>query len=80
MDWSSLACFLSQAKPPIALGRAGTSTVVATPERRALDAYTGLQLWRFETGGLVISSPAVVGGVVYVGSDDGYVYAIGGGG
>ena len=27
--------------------------------------------WRFRTNGDVISSPAVVGGVVYVGSDDG---------
>lgn len=32
--------------------------------------------WKFHTGGRVISSPAVVNGVVYVGSTDGNFYAI----
>jgi len=32
--------------------------------------------WSFHTGGMVIGSPTVTGGVVYVGSDDGNVYAI----
>ncbi|MFW6286856.1 MAG: formylglycine-generating enzyme family protein, partial [Candidatus Sumerlaeota bacterium] len=32
--------------------------------------------WRFKTGGPVLSSPVVVDGVVYVGSNDGYFYAI----
>jgi len=32
--------------------------------------------WKFKTGGEVVSSPAVVGGVVYVGSNDGRLYAI----
>jgi eukaryotic-like serine/threonine-protein kinase len=32
--------------------------------------------WKFPTGGRVISSPAVVDGVVYVGSTDGNLYAI----
>lgn len=32
--------------------------------------------WKFHTGGRVISSPAVVDGVVYVGSTDGNLYAI----
>lgn len=32
--------------------------------------------WRFETGGKVMSSPAVVNGVVYVGSNDGNLYAL----
>src|ERR1700748_2215573 len=32
--------------------------------------------WSFHTHGEVISSPAVVNGVVYVGSDDGNLYAI----
>ncbi len=32
--------------------------------------------WKFKTGGRVYSSPAVVGGVAYVGSTDGNLYAI----
>ena len=32
--------------------------------------------WRYETGGGVESSPAVVAGVVYVGSEDRYLYAL----
>jgi outer membrane protein assembly factor BamB len=43
----------------------------------ALNAYTGAKLWNYTTGGYVDSSPAVVNGVVYVGSNDGNVYAIG---
>ncbi|HEY7575301.1 MAG TPA: PQQ-binding-like beta-propeller repeat protein, partial [Thermoanaerobaculia bacterium] len=43
----------------------------------ALDAKSGAERWRFRTGGAVISSPAVgPEGVVYVGSDDGYLYAL----
>jgi outer membrane protein assembly factor BamB len=33
-------------------------------------------LWTYMTGGSVDSSPAVVGGMVYVGSDDGRVYCL----
>lgn len=40
------------------------------------DAADGEELWRFETGGDVRPSPAVVGGVVYIGSGDGNVYAL----
>jgi hypothetical protein len=32
--------------------------------------------WKFHTGGRVVSSPAVVNGVVYVGSTDGNFYAL----
>lgn len=32
--------------------------------------------WTFDTGGAVRSSPAVARGIVYVGSDDGFVYAL----
>ena len=44
----------------------------------AIDAVTGTEKWRFTTGNDVLSSPAVVNGVVYVGSNDGYLYALGG--
>ncbi|MEM2098276.1 MAG: PQQ-binding-like beta-propeller repeat protein [Candidatus Bathyarchaeia archaeon] len=33
--------------------------------------------WKFTTGGAVISSPSVVDGIVYVGSQDKYIYALG---
>ena len=33
-------------------------------------------LWRFKAGDFVGSSPAVVDGVVYIGSGEGYVYAL----
>jgi outer membrane protein assembly factor BamB len=37
---------------------------------------SGKKLWRVETGNRVLSSPVVVGGVLYVGSMDGFLYAI----
>ena len=40
-------------------------------------ASNGLLKWTFTTGSLVESSPAVANGVVYVGSYDYKVYAIG---
>ena len=38
---------------------------------RCLDAATGDELWAFVTEGPVRLAPAVAGGAVYVGSDDG---------
>ena len=35
-----------------------------------------LQLWNYTTGARFDSSPAVVNGVVYIGSDDDNVYAL----
>jgi len=42
------------------------------------DTVTGdtEELWGFQTGGDIRSSPTVVGGEVYVGSDSGYVYSV----
>jgi hypothetical protein len=34
-------------------------------------------MWSYKTGAAVWSSPAIVNGTLYVGSDDGYVYALG---
>jgi outer membrane protein assembly factor BamB len=42
----------------------------------ALNAASGSQIWSFGTGGSVFPSPAVVDGVVYVGSATGYMYAL----
>jgi outer membrane protein assembly factor BamB len=43
----------------------------------ALNARTGAKLWSYATGKPVQSSPAVANGVVYVGSEDGKIYAFG---
>ena len=52
--------------------------VCFTDERTlyAVDAGTGHDLWQYETGGPIGSAPAISDGVVYVGSDDGYLYAV----
>lgn len=42
----------------------------------AVDAATGEPRWSFPTGGTIVSSPAVVGGRVFVGSHDGFLYAL----
>ncbi len=42
-----------------------------------MNATTGAQLWNYKTGDAVVSSPAVANGIVYVGSYDHIVYAIG---
>src|ERR1700674_2308342 len=42
----------------------------------ALNARTGAKLWGFATGSGVASSPAVANGIVYVGSNDGNLYAL----
>jgi parallel beta-helix repeat protein len=45
----------------------------------ALDAATGAKIWNFSTGtpnNMVWSSPAIVNGMVYFGSDDRQVYAL----
>jgi eukaryotic-like serine/threonine-protein kinase len=63
----------------------GSGNIYSDPARftpgiiHAVDAATGTERWRLvlaERGGIV-SSPAVVGGVLYVGCDDGHVYALG---
>jgi len=41
-----------------------------------LDAKTGVKQWAHTTGGAVISSPWPADGVIYVGSDDGFVCAV----
>ena len=42
----------------------------------ALDLTTREKVWEFETGGVVRSSPAKAGPVIYAGSDDGSLYAV----
>jgi len=59
----------------------GSAAVSATPTAKPRLGAAGVErssrvLWDFRTGGGVVSSPAVVDGVVYVGSLDSYVYAV----
>ena len=44
----------------------------------AVDAQTGVLLWKFPTKDVVHSSPAVVNNTVYIGSWDSYLYALDG--
>jgi len=65
-----------QSKPPASVvgfrGDAAHTGVYSAPTP---EAYAGLA-WRFQTGGTIVSSPAVTGLAVYVGSNDGHLYAI----
>jgi eukaryotic-like serine/threonine-protein kinase len=51
------------------LAHTGAYNAVGVPR------LTGLK-WKFHTGGLIVSSPAIAGGLLYVGSTDGYLYAV----
>jgi outer membrane protein assembly factor BamB len=42
----------------------------------AIDAATGLEVWRFQTEWSVSASPTVVDGIVYITSLDGFLYAL----
>ena len=57
-----------------------TTTQAVTPTTQATTPTTGGRLgelvWKFQTGGRVRSSPAVSDGVIYFGSEDGYLYAV----
>ncbi len=50
---------------------------VGTPDGKvvAVRAKDGRKLWTSSTGGRIVSSPAVVNGIVYIGSNDHKVYA-----
>ena len=60
---------------------AGPVVYVGSPQNdsvTAFDAETGAEKWKFFTGGPVRFAPAVSDGLVYTGSDDGYVYCLDG--
>jgi hypothetical protein len=51
--------------------------VVGCGKKESVQPSAELKLWEFETGGAVISSPAIGSdGTVYVGSNDKKLYAI----
>lgn len=62
-------------------GSVGAGLVTAAGLRTSAPAMAqetspGEGIWRFETGDYVVSSPTVVNGTVYIGSNDGTLYAI----
>ena len=66
---------------PIPVGSRNVPMFRADPSRTGVMAGPGPTsnpkvLWQFATGKPVISSPVVVDGVIYFGSQDGYVYAL----
>lgn len=68
----SLAQTALAADAPMFRGNAAHTGVYSTT---AVHTLHGIK-WKFHTGGYVVSSPAVVADSVYVGSDDGYLYAL----
>lgn len=74
---SVLLALLSAAAParaesPMFRGVAARTGAVDAPLPRRADKI----LWRFQARGRVLSSPAVAGGAVYVGSEEGRLYAL----
>lgn len=49
---------------------------LSTGRVRAVRIADGQEAWSFETGGMVLTAPAVADGRVYVGSCDGWVYCL----
>jgi hypothetical protein len=43
----------------------------------AIDQSSGILIWSYQTENFVRSSPAIAAGMLFVGSDDGYLYALG---
>jgi len=71
--WSRLLGPISSSSPLLVEDRlyigAGLSLL-------AMDLSKKEFLWKFRTGGVINSSPAVSGPVIYVGSNDGHLYAL----
>ncbi|HUW61092.1 MAG TPA: PQQ-binding-like beta-propeller repeat protein [Candidatus Bathyarchaeia archaeon] len=58
---------------------AGPVLYIGSPRNDAVmafDAETGVEKWKFFTGGPVRFAPAVSDGLVYAGSDDGFLYCL----
>jgi len=60
---------------PVVAG--GLAYVTQGDEIDALDVGTGTQVWSYTTDDGVFGTPAVDNGIVYVGSEDGFLYALG---
>jgi outer membrane protein assembly factor BamB len=62
------------------ISAAGDEVFLTAGDRNiyALNAETGCEVWRYMTGGMM-SSPSIADSMVYFGSGDGNIYAVGGG-
>jgi len=73
--WSAQASSnIFMSSPAVA---AGVVYIGSFHEVDAFDAFSGAPLSHFLTGGFVQASPTVANGLVFVGSGDGNVYALG---
>jgi outer membrane protein assembly factor BamB len=78
----ALVCFVVSAVLALAAcGGSGSTTSSSPSATPSGGASTGASqqhglVWKFKTGAAVRSSPTVADGVVYVGSDDGRLYAV----
>ena len=86
MLWNTTIGSISESSPSVADGVVfvGSDNSVSNSSGEpfphniyALNATTGAIIWSYGTGGAVYSSPATANDIVYVGSDDGKVYAFG---
>ncbi len=84
--WNHTVGSIDQSSPAVANGvvYVGSDISGPNPSNRtdsgnfyAFNATTGAIIWSYKTGEAVLSSPAIANGVVYVGSNDGKVYAFG---
>lgn len=69
---ATLVAPLSAQDAPMFRGNLAHTGVYQSPAPRTLDVIK----WKFSTGAYLISSPAIVGDLVYIGSTDGRLYAI----
>ena len=71
----ALLWFATAAPTPAAPMFRGNLAHTGVYDAIGVPRLTGVQ-WKFHTGGLIISSPVIANGSVYVGSTDGYLYAV----
>jgi outer membrane protein assembly factor BamB len=71
--WSAMHCSQTQAQN--SAGRFQNAEQTADRTTKNYSAFGHLK-WKFKTGNKIFSSPAIYHGVAYIGSQDGYLYAL----
>ncbi|MET8754722.1 PQQ-binding-like beta-propeller repeat protein [Streptomyces sp. NPDC004667] len=74
--YSTGATILTPPKPTVADGTVYFGGSGVSHELHAVDATAGTERWTFTAKSRISTAPAVSGGVVYTGSDDGDLYAL----